>query len=70
MSYWAAFTKIVRVVSFVWKHYDALHDILESARSVAKDPSKIEDLGAACDLVKERSCCQADQCRKVGTKTP
>jgi len=70
MSYWAAITKIYRVMCFVWKHYEALHDILESAKAVAKDPSKIDDLGAACDLVQNKSCCKADQCRNNGKNTP
>ena len=70
MSYWAALAKIYRVVCFAWKHYEALYDIVDSVKAVAKEPAKIDDLGAACDLIQETSCCKADQCRRDGKNTP
>jgi len=55
MSYWAVITKFYRVLRFAWQHHEALHDILESAKAIRKDPNHIDDLGAACELTRPQS---------------
>lgn len=59
MRYWLAIVKLYRVLCFCWKHHEALHDIVETAKAVRKEPQKIDDLGAACDLMRSRTGSQA-----------